>query len=241
MRPRFLTIARLLAVLATAGALGACGSSASSSSTTSSATSTTSTAPGSGSTSSTTTTASGESTTSSTGPAATSSCPGSALKVSNGGASGAAGSIFTTISIVNRSAVLCTIEGRPTVTLIGKKAGGSIGPIPATVDSAGESDVFSIAPATVTLSPGDVDGAGILIESSDVPVNGETTCPVVTAVKVLLPGIVLPYSLPVSFSACGGPTIDVSAIVRADQLPPSGSGTGTGSTSGVAKPPTSGG
>lgn len=223
------------ALLAGAAALAGCGSTASTTTTTTTGASTTTTA-----TSSTTTTSAGSTTTTSTQPATAPTCTPSELKVLNGGASGAAGSIFTTIGIENSSAAVCTLDGRPGVALVGKRVNGTTGPIPVTVKTTGSAAVFAIAPATVTLNPGATAAAGFLIQSSDVPENGETACPEVQSLRVSLPGSAAVYPVGASFTACGGPTISVSAVVASDQLPSSGSGGNSGGgTSGVANPPAS--
>jgi hypothetical protein len=79
--------------------------------------------------------------------------------------------------------------------------------------------VFRIAPSQLTLPPGHAVRAGFLIQSSDIPSNGEQTCPVVSSMKVKLPGIAAAYTVAENFTACGGPTVFVSAIVRASALP----------------------
>lgn len=242
MRIRPVVLAQALVVAAAVAALAACGGSTSSATTTTATpTTTTPTAPSSTTTSTTTP----ASTTTSTAPGTAPPCTASELKVENDGSSGAAGSIFTTIGIVNQSAALCTLRGRPTVGLVGKRTDGTTGPIAVTIQTVGQGTVFTIAPATatVTLAPGALAAAGFVLLSSDVPVNGETTCPQASEAKIQLPGIAQVYTVPASFTVCGGPTLDVSAIVRADQLPSDGSGGGTGpsGTSGVAKPPTTGG
>ena len=56
------------------------------------------------------------------------------------------------------------------------------------------------------------------MESSDVPSNGEQTCPVVSSMEVTLPGTTTTFTVGESFTACGGPTISVSAIVPESDL-----------------------
>jgi hypothetical protein len=189
--------------------------------------------------SSTSTTAPASSTTS-TQPASPPTCTSGELSVVNLGANGAAGSIFTSIGIINRSAAVCSLKGRPAIVLVGSLPGTSPGALQATVTHNGQGPVFRIAPERVVMMPGSVSAAGFLIQSSDVPVNGETTCPRVVSLKVTLPRITHVYQLPASFSACGGPTVAVSAIVHASALPSTGTGSGgagTGAGSGAANPP----
>jgi hypothetical protein len=91
----------------------------------------------------------------------------------------------------------------------------------ATILTTGEGTVFSIPPSKLTLAPGRVARAGFLVQSSDFPSDGEQTCPVVTSMNVTLPGATAIHTVAEKFTACGGPTIFVSAIVRASALPSS--------------------
>ena len=70
----------------------------------------------------------------------------------------------------------------------------------------------------LTLSPGGSATVGFMVESSDVPSDGEQTCPVVSSMEVTLPGIASSFTVAETFTACGGPTISVSAIVPVSAL-----------------------
>ncbi len=70
----------------------------------------------------------------------------------------------------------------------------------------------------LTLPPTGVAAVGFLVQSSDFPTDGEQTCPVVSTMSVKLPVVASALSVPETFTACGGPTISVSAIVPASDL-----------------------
>jgi len=132
--------------------------------------------------------------------------------------SGAAGTIYSPVAVENTSATACSLDGRPSVSLIGALQGAQSGPLSSTVQTAGSEAVFSIAPSTLTLPPSGSVSAGFLVQSSDVPTDGEQTCPVVSSMSVRLPGIASKFSVAEQFTACGGPTISVAAIVKAAAL-----------------------
>jgi hypothetical protein len=141
------------------------------------------------------------------------------VKLVPGQSTGAAGTIYSPVEIVNTSDTACSLDGRPTVTLIGGSQPSQSGPLSATVQETGEGNAFSIAPAKLTLPPTAV-AVGFLVQSSDVPSDGETACPVVTSISVTLPGMKTALPIGEKFSACGGPTISVSAIVKETVLQP---------------------
>jgi len=133
---------------------------------------------------------------------------------------GTAGSSFNPVVVVDKSDSVCSLDGRPAITLIGGLQGAASGPLATTtVLATGQAPVFLIAPTRVTLALGGGAGAGFLVQASDVPSNGQQSCPVVTSMKVTLPGISTSFGVAEKFSACGGPTIFVSAIVPASELP----------------------
>jgi hypothetical protein len=131
---------------------------------------------------------------------------------------GAAGTIYSPVDVVNTSSTACSLDGRPGVSLVGAVQGAQAGPLPTTVEATGEGTVFSIAPAALTLPPAGAVAVGFLVQSSDVPSDGEQTCPVVSSMSVTLPGLGSPSSVGEAFTACGGPSISVSAIVEASDL-----------------------
>ncbi len=171
-------------------------------------------------TTSTTSTSSTTTTTTTTQPTPGAPCTASQLKVVALEGTGAAGSIFSPVNVVNTSTVACTLEGRPGVTLVGAAQGSQAAPLQTTIRTTGEGSVFDIAPAKLTVSPGSSATAGFMVESSDVPSDGEQTCPVVSSMEVTLPGIASSFTVAETFTACGGPTISVSAIVPGSALQP---------------------
>jgi hypothetical protein len=178
---------------------------------TSTSTSTTTTLPPTTSTPTSSTT-----TTTEAGPAAV--CSPNQVKVVALQGSGAAGTIYSPIGLENTSTTACSLDGRPEVSLIGSMQGAKAGPLSTTVQTTGSESVFSIAASSVTLPPGGAASAGFLVQSSDVPTDGEQTCPVVGSLSIGLPGVSATFSVAETFTACGGPTISVSAIVKASAL-----------------------
>ena len=133
---------------------------------------------------------------------------------------GAAGSIFSPVNVLDTSTSACSLDGRPAITLVGAMQGAQPVPLQTTVRTTGQGSVFALAPSILTLSPAGVASVGFMVESSDVPSNGEQTCPVVSSMQVILPGIATSFTLKETFTACGGPTISVSAIVPVSALQP---------------------
>ena len=205
--------------------VGGCSSAATSTTTTtvsppsSSTSTTTTTATTTTSAPATTSTSTSSTTTTTTRPPAPSPCTGRELTLVPKKSNGTAGQTFSAVTIVNTSATPCTLKGRPGITLIGGPQGAPPAPLKATVLTTGEGAVFGIPPTLLTLPQGHVAGAGFLVQSSDFPSNGEQSCPVVSSMKVTLPGISSAFTVAEDFTACGGPTIFVSAIVRPSQLP----------------------
>ena len=166
----------------------------------------------------TSTTSTSSTTTTSTQPATIAPCTASQLKVVAPEGTGAAGSIFSPVNVSNTSTTACSLDGRPGITLIGALQGAQSAPLQTTIRATGQGSVFDVAPATLTLSPGGSATVGFMVESSDVPSDGEQTCPVVSSMEVTLPGIASSVTVAETFTACGGPTISVSAIVPVSAL-----------------------
>jgi len=167
-------------------------------------------------TSTTTTSSSSTTSTTQTGPGQT--CIAGQLKLVATKSFGAAGSIFSPVEVVNTSTSACSLEGRPDVSLIGAVQGATPASLPTTVQTTGQESAFSVEPTLLTLPPNGVAGVGFLVQSSDFPTDGEQTCPVVSSMSVVLPGISSAFSVTETFTACGGPTISVSALVAASDL-----------------------
>jgi len=188
-------------------------------------TTTTTTAPTTTSTSTTlapttsTTSTSSTTTTTSSQPGPTP-CAASQLKVVAMEGTGAAGSIFSPVNVLNTSITACTLDGRPGIMLVGAMQGAQPASLQTTILTTGQGSVFGIAPTMLTLSPGGAADVGFMVESSDVPSNGEQTCPVVSSMDVTLPRVAPSFTVAETFTACGGPTISVSAIVPESDLQP---------------------
>ncbi|MGO9584239.1 MAG: DUF4232 domain-containing protein [Acidimicrobiales bacterium] len=168
----------------------------------------------------TTTLAATTSTTSTTQPGPPPTCLPSHLKLVAVKSFAAAGSIYSPVDVVNTSTASCSLDGRPDVSLIGAMQGATPAPLPTTVQTKGQESAFSVSPSLLTLPPTGVAAVGFLVQSSDVPTDGEQTCPVVSSMSVILPGVSSALSVSEAFTACGGPTISVSAIVTASAVQP---------------------
>jgi len=156
-------------------------------------------------TSSTTTPA--PATSSSTSPSSTSStvpgCKGSLLSVARGRSSGAASTIGLGFVVTNGGARTCTLEGYPTIVLV--PASGNVHPV--------FTETGSVAP--VHLAAG--GKAGFLLEYSDLPVDGQTTCPSVVAVDVTLPRPGGTSKVAATFSPCGAPDVRLTPVLSEAQ------------------------
>jgi hypothetical protein len=204
----------LMVILGLALVVAGCSSTATPTTTTTTTTTTTSTTTTLPPTTSTTT--SSTTTTTQAGPAPV--CSATQLKVVALQGSGAAGTIYSPVGVENTSTTACSLDGRPDVSLIGALQGAKPAPLSTTVQTTGSEAVFSIAPSTLTLPPTGTTSVGFLVQSSDVPTDGEQTCPVVSSMSVGLPGISSTLTVAETFTACGGPTVSVSAIVKAAAL-----------------------
>jgi len=177
------------AALVVGSVLGACTSSPLVSPTT-----TTTTAP-------TTTTTSPPSTTTAT------TCQPSQLHIVVYGSEGAAGTIELTFSLTNTSTTTCTMSGYPGMQLL--NASGA--DLPTNVIRGGGLTFESVAPTNVSLAPAQT--AYYNLGYSDVPVNGETSCPTASQVEITPPNDTSYAVVPVSgLDACGGGTLHVSPV-----------------------------
>lgn len=146
-------------------------------------------------------------------------CGSSQLAVSVTGATGAAGTIDTSFGIADKSSSPCTLKGRPALGLV---AGSPPTVLSPTVQTGGQGAVFQIPVRSVRLTPGSAPSAGFEIQSSDVPVNGQQSCPEIVKVLVTVPGSATAISVAARFAGCDGPTIAVSAIVAYSSLTAAG-------------------
>jgi Domain of unknown function (DUF4232) len=187
------------------GLLGAC-SSNSSSPTTSSVSTTTGRSATTGAAPSTSTTTGGPTTTAATGPVR---CATAALTGSVVGGSGAAGTIETTMALRSTAAVPCTLGGYPGLQMLA--ASGAA--LPTIVVRKGSYSFTSMAPATVTLAPG--QSVYFNIGYSDVPVGSETACPTSASVEVTPPNAFDHLVTPAALGPCAGGTLVVSPVFLA--------------------------
>lgn len=196
----------VLGVLVLGSVLAGCGSTPTASSgpaTTNSAAATTSTTAAS-----TTTVAPSTSTSTTVAPSA---CTHDQLSVSAARSGAAAGTIEIPFTVTNTATTACVIDGYPTVVLVPKS--GTVSP---QVSHSGQGAVFSIAPTAITLPAGST-GAAFVIAYNDVQSDGQTSCPQIVEIDVTLPGSAGAFQFPRSFSPCGAPNIDVSAVITDSQ------------------------
>lgn len=199
-----------LGAVASVAALGL-GAAACSSPPTTSATGTSGATSTSSTTTTTTTTtlpATSTSTTTSTTVAVVKACSGGQLHLAKNDETGTAGTFALGLAVTN-SGSPCTIDGYPSVTLVGQS-----GSVPTTDEHHGQGPAFTIAPSRVLVGGG---GAGFVVEYSNVAVDGETSCPTTTSMNVTLPGLSDPIAVVYTMQACGGPTIDISAVLTSPQ------------------------
>ena len=62
---------------------------------------------------------------------------------------GAAGSIFSPVNVLNTSTTACTLDGRPGVTLVGAVQGAQSASLHTTILTTGQGSVFGIAASVV--------------------------------------------------------------------------------------------
>jgi hypothetical protein len=132
-----------------------------------------------------------------TPPAAgTAACPSSGLRVSLGGANGAAGSIYYPIEFRNVSGAACTLYGYPGVSFVAAQGSGQLG------GAAARNSTFR--PKLVTLAPGAVAHASVqVVVAQSYPAS---LCKPVTAhfLRVYPPGQVDPLYASLTATTCTG-------------------------------------
>ena len=205
-------MSHVMAVAVTVGAvlfggvlLGAC-SSNSPAPTTTSVSTTTGRSTTTGAARSTTTTSGGSATTAPSGPVR---CVTAALTGSVVGSSGAAGTIETTVALRSTAASACILGGYPGLQMLA--ASGAA--LPTIVVRKGSYSFTSMAPATVTVAPG--QSAYFNIGYSDVPVGSETSCPTSASVEVTPPDAFDHLVMPAALGPCAGGTLVVSPVFSA--------------------------
>jgi hypothetical protein len=142
------------------------------------------------------------------------------LHLAGGGTGAGLGNVATQITLTNVSSHACTLEGYPTVTLVGN--GGRVLVTHATPATTGAYMFPAVVPHRVALAPGDV--ATFMLGYGDNPSGAgltepyEIACPVTSAVRVILPGTHEFGTAKVAIAPCEG-MVDVSPIVPgADRL-----------------------
>jgi Protein of unknown function (DUF4232) len=134
-------------------------------------------------------------------------CGSSQLTASYVDGQGAAGTLEATLQLVNTSGGACALDGYVTVQLL--DGGGA--PLP-TNDVAGGGVAGNFAgPSTFVLPPG--AASQFVIFWSDVPTDGETTCPLANALQVAVPGDSTQLLVVVSgLASCNSGTVDVGPL-----------------------------
>lgn len=160
------------------------------------------------STTSTSTSTSTSSTTSTSTTVVSTACTHSDLTLSSGKTGAATGTIFLGFTLTNSSHSACTIDGYPTVVLIGPS-----GDVDAQVSHSAPGEIFSNSPASVTLEPGVTGSAGFVVAYTDVQSNGQTSCPEVDVIELTMPDENGQFHAARRFYPCGAPSISVSPVV----------------------------
>jgi hypothetical protein len=130
------------------------------------------------------------------GPAPLPPCATAALRVSVGGANGAAGSIYYPLEFTNISGGPCVMYGYPGVSFVSAPGGGELG------GAAVRNSTFT--PALVTLAPGAVAHASVqVVVAQNYPVS---VCKPVTAhwLRVYPPGQYVPLYASLTAATCTG-------------------------------------
>ncbi|MHB8219063.1 MAG: DUF4232 domain-containing protein [Acidimicrobiales bacterium] len=123
--------------------------------------------------------------------------------------SGAAGTIFSSATMVNTSSATCSLGGYPGMQLL--TSSGTA--LPTDVIRGGRH--FPAAQAnepatTVTLAPGQAVAFDFIY--SDVPVGTETSCPASTKAEITPPNDYSHAVVTAPITACGGGTVYVSPV-----------------------------
>ena len=147
-----------------------------------------------------------------TGAPAASRCTVGHLSIFQSAASGAAGSIQTTISMRNTGPAACTLQGYPGMALL---AGGSV--IHTDVVRGSSVAVPPIVVRLVTLAPGAI--ASYVFGYSDVPTGGQT-CPPSDMLEVTPPNAFGHATISFQATACGG-VLTTSPVFPGKRIPSS--------------------
>ena len=113
------------------------------------------------------------------------------------GSNGAAGTIETTVALKSTAGTTCILGGYPGLLLLSSTGAA----LPTTVVRKGTYTFTSMAPATVTLAPG--QSTYFNIGYSDVPVGSETNCPTSASLEVTPPNATTIWSSPPPWRRAG--------------------------------------
>jgi hypothetical protein len=121
---------------------------------------------------------------------------------------GAAGTLFDTLELTNAGSFACTLDGFVSIQML--DAGGN--PLPTNGVPGGGQLGGHPGPSAFVLAPG--AASQFVIAWSDVPVGGETTCPVAATVQVTPPGGSSPLTVSglTGVAPCNSGTIDISPL-----------------------------
>lgn len=133
-------------------------------------------------------------------------CQVSDLHSSVEGTEGAAGTIEVTFSLTNISPNTCVFWGYPG----GLMLSSSGTPLPTVVHRGGDLSFLNVAVATVTVPAG--QSAWFNLGYSDVPVDGETSCPTSASFEITPPNDTQQMIVPIGIDACGGGSVSVSPV-----------------------------
>jgi hypothetical protein len=133
-------------------------------------------------------------------------CHTSGLALSVQGVDAGAGNLVGTFNFTNQLDVSCTFFGFPGAQL----RDAADNPLPTNVVRGGGPFVNEPPPATVVVPAH--QAAQFLVHWEQVPVGGETTCPVSTSLAVIPPDEFVPVIAPIAIRACGGGRLDISAV-----------------------------
>jgi Protein of unknown function (DUF4232) len=139
-------------------------------------------------------------------PVAGDRCHTSGLALAVNGVDVGAGNLVGTFSFTNELDVSCTFFGFPGAELRDPVDN----PLPTNVVRGGGPFTDNPPPAMVTVPAHGT--ARFLVHWEQVPVGGETSCPVSTSLTVTPPDEFVPLLVPVAIRACGGGRLDMSAV-----------------------------
>lgn len=133
-------------------------------------------------------------------------CHTADLALHSGQISAGAGNRFAPLFFSNTSTAPCTLYGFPGLQMLDAQGNA----LPTNARWGGGQLANQPGPTTVTLQPG--ASAEFMIHWEVIPVGNETSCPTSAKLEVTPPNAYNFLVIPMSMHACGGGTIDVSAV-----------------------------